>query len=1054
MKLNRFLGLLEINNFFAVVFSLFLSIACYGQSNVSDKRTILLEKAQLEMNSKQYDDCIATCQELGKVLIWANQSDTQIYVDCLSIEVLALYHSQRNLEAISLAEKALKIQEKISGTSTSIYAGMLTHLGICYYNNNPLKSVECQKNALQIYENLYGINSKKCYQTLCLYVKSLQHASMYKEAYEVCKKRLEVAENLYTQKSEAVIESLLNLALIAQKLSYIKGEQLFINITMDLVNNFSFSNKGSYVNFWYNLALVFEDYNHFGAIMVLEECVSFLDYYIYRDENMYIDCVSMLGTLYYSESNFNRALMCFEKESNLCKQYYGENSIMYVSALVDLAQCKPSNEAYEIYHKALNILKNVSCDNDIYNYAKTLIKISRNFSLYAQSLNKCGLNKKALKINKEAYKEIHQVINTIKQQFGRNHDLMYDARQVLGRIYSNMSQHKESLLIAKENLMCAELQFGKESYSYARALAELATTCSQAKMFEDANMYNEQSLALFTKAGDYSTDECLNIIMREISDRLSSNRKDSGIVYLFEDYLARLKDNVIEHFAWMNSEERCNFARKKIENNVISILLNEDNLRKNDPRINKLCYNALLLLKGLLLNSDIDFRKAIEKSNISSIKTDYQKLISKRVELEKFIKQKNHEDVKYDTQRKEILRSERFLAQDVISIDYFSNKIRINYQDIKNHLRKNEVVVDFYKYLGIYFAFVVSSDNNLVNVFQVCSDQDLKKIGKNKCYETDSLYNAVWKPLESVIGTASTVYFIPDGELYSLALESADLQQKRIYHRLSSSRQICLKRDSILGNEAVIYGGIDFDVDSCEQKKEETQEKCTLRSLRETLDFLLGSQKEATEISKILSQSGFKVKLLTGQSASEESFKNLSDSNVNILHVSTHGYCWSQRKYESMVTNSPLLNQGNAYLSDEDFSMVRTGLMFAGANNAFVNKVGNANMDDGILTAKEICNLNLQNIDLVVLSACRTGLGEVSRDGVYGLQRAFKKAGVKSILMSLWAIDDSITKDLMVHFYKGLVSGLSKEKALLQAKILIREKYPHSNDWAAFVLLD
>ena len=134
--------------------------------------------------------------------------------------------------------------------------------------------------------------------------------------------------------------------------------------------------------------------------------------------------------------------------------------------------------------------------------------------------------------------------------------------------------------------------------------------------------------------------------------------------------------------------------------------------------------------------------------------------------------------------------------------------------------------------------------------------------------------------------------------------------------------------------------------------------------------------------------------------------------------------------------------------------MIRTGLMFAGANNAFINKVGDTGWDDGILTSKEIFNLNLQNVNLVVLSACKSGLGEVSRDGVYGLQRAFKKTGVKSIVMSLWAIDDSVTQDFMVYFYKGLASGLSKAKALLQEKMLLREKYPHSNDWAAFVLLD
>ena len=127
---------------------------------------------------------------------------------------------------------------------------------------------------------------------------------------------------------------------------------------------------------------------------------------------------------------------------------------------------------------------------------------------------------------------------------------------------------------------------------------------------------------------------------------------------------------------------------------------------------------------------------------------------------------------------------------------------------------------------------------------------------------------------------------------------------------------------------------------------------------------------------------------------------------------------------------------------------------FLSRTEVFIDKVGDTCLDDGILKAKEICNLNFQNVNLVVLSACKSGLGEVSRDGVYGLQRAFKKTGVKSIVMSLWAIDDSVTQDFMVYFYKGLASGLSKAKALLQEKMLIREKYPHSNDWTAFVLLD
>lgn len=1052
MKANIVSFSFGIKNFLTVFFFLFLSIACYGQTSAVDNNNILVKEIIQEFTTKRYNDCIVTCQKLEKELLKSNQTDTQMYVNCLLIKVKALFFRKRNMEAIPLAEKALKIQEKITGSNFDTYAGGLSILGCCYLNNNPDKAAECQKKALQIYENLYGINNKNCYQVLYWYIKSLQNASKYKEAYEICKKRLIVAEDLYTQKSEAFIECLLNSALIAQKLSRIRDEQVLTNIALDLADDISFSKDG-YVNFLYYLALVLEDYNHSGTIMALEDCISILDNYRYRDENMYINCVSMLGTIYYSEGNFNRAFMCFEKESNLCKLVYGEKSIRYIYALAYLAQCMSPNDAYKIYQEALNMLKTLSCVNDIHSYAKILIKIGKFKSSYALNLKKCGFKERGLQICKEALKDIQQAINIIKISFGCNNDLIYDAYQVLSRIYSNMSQHKKALLIAKDNLKSAELMYDKNSYSYARALSELAIILSQAKMYKDAIMHNEESLAIYAMAGDYSTDECLNIIKRERSDRVSINSDDSTIVYLYEDYLARLKDNIKDHFVWMNSKERSDFLKEKIEENIIKILLKEDNLRKNNPRINKMCFNALQLLKGILINCDIDFRKTIEKSD-NSIKTDYQKIISKRIELEKNIRKMSRNNEKLETQNKEIRRLERFLAQDVLRSTFFNNEILINHQDIRNHLQKDEVIVDFYKSFNTYFAFVVSYDNDQVNVFKVCSEQDIAKLYKNKCYGTDSVYNIIWKPLESVIDSASTVYFIPDGELYSLALESADLTQKRIYHRLSSSRQICLERDSFLGKDVVVYGGIDYDVDSCGQKMNGTPQKCTLRSLRETLDFLPGSQKEATEISGILNQNGFKVNLLTGQSATEESFKKLSDTSVNILHVSTHGYYWSQQKYATMVTNNPLLNQGDFYQVDEDLAMIRTGLMFAGANNAFINKVGDIGLDDGILTAKEICNLNLQNVNLVVLSACKSGLGEVSRDGVYGLQRAFKKAGVKSIVMSLWAIDDSVTQDFMVHFYKGLASGLSKAKALLQAKMLIREKYPHSNDWAAFVLLD
>lgn len=1054
MKANRVLLSSGIRYFFTVVFFLFLSVACNGQSNIDDKIAILVDQLEQGLNSKQYDDCIATCKELEKVLISANQSETQEYVDCLFIEARALYYSQRVSEATLLAEKALKILERIAGTNTREYVDKIIVLASYYFNFNPRKSAEWQKLALRIYENLCGKNSEEAFLTRGILASSLMQASMYDAAYDVYKKSLYIAEKLYTKESEKYVVCLLDLAMSIQYLGRINEMQSYISQARELARNISFSNNGNHASFLYKYALLIFNYNLQEAIMALEECTSILDNDIDENSRIYISCINLLANLYKFESNSNEALKLFLKEATLCKRIYGEKSIRYARALLDVASFLKAYEAYEMQHKALEIIKGESYFIDSNNYFLTLINIVNDISSFTKILKKIKQDDWAMAINKEVLIEIQQAIDVIKQLFGNDHSLLFYARESLSDIYENMSQFKESVSVAKENLKYAKSNFGISSQYYKNALFDLFLRCSHAKISNEAIKYGEEWLAINTKFGDNSSLRCLLLVNGLIKDRLSVDSNDSTIVSLYGDYLERLKDYVIKRFGWMNSEERQSFTKDMIESMLMSDLLAEENLKKNDPPLNKLCFNALQLIKGLLLNRDVDFRGAVEHSKDSSIKTDYQMLVSKRIEFDKRVKEINYNGEEINMLRKEILSIERSLAQKLSCIDNFNKEICMNYQDVRTHLRKNEVIVDFYEYIGTYFAFVVSYDSNKVDVFEVCSDRDIKKLDKNKCYGTDSVYNVVWKPLESVIDSASTVYFIPDGELYSLALESADLTQKRIYHRLSSSRQICLERDSFLGKDAVVYGGIDYDVDSCGQKMNGTPQKCTLRSLRETLDFLPGSQKEATEISGILNQNGFKVNLLTGQSATEESFKKLSDTSVNVLHVSTHGYCWSQQKYATMVTNNPLLNQGDFYQVDEDLAMIRTGLMFAGANNAFINKVGDTGLDDGILTAKEICNLNLQNVNLVVLSACKSGLGEVSRDGVYGLQRAFKKAGVKSIVMSLWAIDDSVTQDFMIHFYKGLASGLSKVKALLQAKMLIREKYPHSNDWAAFVLLD
>ena len=141
----------------------------------------------------------------------------------------------------------------------------------------------------------------------------------------------------------------------------------------------------------------------------------------------------------------------------------------------------------------------------------------------------------------------------------------------------------------------------------------------------------------------------------------------------------------------------------------------------------------------------------------------------------------------------------------------------------------------------------------------------------------------------------------------------------------------------------------------------------------------------------------------------------------------------------------------------EDMSLTRSGLILAGANRVIRDRIITPGQEDGILTAREISFLDLRKVDLVVLSACQTGLGEISGEGVFGLQRGFKKAGAHTIVMSLWSVDDKATQILMEEFYRNIIKGESRQIALFNAQRFLRSTYSCYSSpyfWAAFVILD
>ncbi len=337
-----------------------------------------------------------------------------------------------------------------------------------------------------------------------------------------------------------------------------------------------------------------------------------------------------------------------------------------------------------------------------------------------------------------------------------------------------------------------------------------------------------------------------------------------------------------------------------------------------------------------------------------------------------------------------------------------------------------------------------------------------------------SLYEILWKPLEEELRGIKTIYFSPTGLLHRINLdaiptsETETLADRYQLIELNSTRQLVIpKQIKNVNNEAILYGGIQFEQDSIIQIKEPliasrsrgelsfTSTDSTLRG--GTWNYLAGTEREVNAIEKIMQSAGVQTILKKGYFATEESFKNIGLNNApssRILHIATHGYFFPDAKESRQ--SSVFSGQEEPVFKMSEHPMLRSGLIMAGGNAAWKGKQTLEGREDGILTAYEISQMNLSNTELVVLSACETGLGEIQgNEGVYGLQRAFKIAGAKYLIMSLWQVPDKQTSLLMTTFYKNwLELKMSIPDAFHVAQKELRELGLDPYQWAGFVLVE
>ncbi len=865
------------------------------------------------------------------------------------------------------------------------------------------------------------------------------------------------------------------------------------------------------------LATLYEELGDYkSSLNLLQKSLELCEACTYgKRSDDYAFILARISTHYSITADYDSSLFYGNESLTIYKNLYGEESRDYANVLSNIANIYAEigdyKQAISLAEKALAIKKKISGEQSS-DYAITLGNISNYYCRLGDVKYALNLDLKVTELKKSLYGEIDLnyalALNQLALDYYRLND--YGKAQIyFERSYEIRKQllgdEHPDVAISLNNLALNQF-FYKQEYNKAIFLTEQANTIYKRFYGENHPLYalGLCNLAVYYRAkNDYQT--VLKLLMKSDSIRhqiLGPDHIDNGWGY---NEMAKCYFNLGDINNALAHEIKCSSIFKKYILNNLSLVSStsrenfwnqfgsifDTNLPSfiyyaKRPDLSCLLYNeSALFSKGLLLNTERSLRDIILESNDSSIISKYsdlllnQSLLTKQYELP--ISQRY---INIDSIEVIIRHQEKELFE--LSEEYgnYTRNMNLTWEDVQKSLGNNDIAIEFLSFRArndsvMYVALTVDRDDSIPKMTTLFEKKQMDSISANDYYTTYALYHLIWSPLEKELEGKENVYFSPAGALYNIGIEylpfndRENIADKYNLVRLSSTRELVISHNEEKPQKAALYGGLLYNIDpeiihedNLANGYKQTYSLMT-RGLEDSLntrsDFnaLSSTLREVENIDNMLSQNDLSTKLYTRYNGTEESFKDLDGKGINILHLATHGAyipdSIAAQKKEEKNYRFIRLGDENQKVVYEDQSLTRSFLVMSGGNMLIHGDSIPNDLDDGILTAQEISRLNLSGLNLVVLSACETALGDITNEGVMGLQRGFKKAGAQTIVMSLWKVADEQTQQFMTEFYRLLTNGIGKRQAFKTAQQYMRSQYPEQRSkpyWAAFIMLD
>lgn len=777
-----------------------------------------------------------------------------------------------------------------------------------------------------------------------------------------------------------------------------------------------------------------------------------------KDNIGYGASLNNLAVLYKDMGKYNESETLFKNAHELIKKANGEKSNPYAIVLNNEAMLFQTIGRYEQAESLLNKALAIA-DNNMKEKSPNYIRLYVNLALLYQLM---GDLDKAEKIYMQALVLQEKRIGHKHPDYAsllRNLAALYQQKGNLDKVENYLSQARD---IYKR-------KFGAKNALYAKATYELAVYYQNINNLIKAEELLFESKEVQEKIlNEHHPDYTLTLDNLAVLYWQKNDVEKAAEYYqqVMDEYLYQINN----YFPPMSEKEKAAFWAK-VHPKFLRYYAFVTGAINQKPALAADMYNYHIQTKGLLLSSTSKIKHQILSSgdknliNIYNDWVDSKKYLGRLYTLSEDELKK--EKVNIDSVEVTVNNKEKELSK--LSADFAEGLISqtISCKEVASLLNEQEAAVEIiriprYQYLkpdtSVYYGALVLEKNQsnpelvILENGKAMEEKHAREYQRNmqRAAKSNTFFHVFWQPVGQKTNTKSKLYVSLDGVYNQINLNTLQdslgdflMDKKNIVYvpntkELEKVKLHSTTQKGFVNNQAILFGNPNY-------AKDLDWDKVTEMPLAE----LPGTKEEVLKINQILEQKKWITKTYFSDEASEKKLKSISQPPV--LHIATHGFFLPDVKKtdEKIFGIDPEKAKENPLL--------RSGLMFAGADNT-IQQIGNPenqSSDDGILNAYEAMLLNLTNTELIVLSACETGLGEiVNGEGVYGLQRAFQIAGSKTIIMSLWQVSDEVTQKLMTKFYQYLLDSNDKIYAFNKAQMEIKEDYPAPFYWGAFILMN